>query len=484
MAFRLEAFAEAGLDEARLRRLLEEHVEQRLPRLDRLWRYYRNPTRLRVGADGLVRGEAAQRDGLPSRLRGGGVALRDDRVADDRSVVIENDIGWRVQAMVDFMFGRPVTLLSTAEDDSKRRAIELILDRVFERSGGIGLLQDMALLGAVHGHVGLLVRVDDLFDGAAAALRGGGGDLDAALEAAGRIRIELVEAARLAPLVDPSDYRRLSALVIRTEVDGGGSEGGDDAREVVEIIGPAARQVYVDEALAASSANRLGEIPFAHAQNISEPFRFEGLSEVEPLIPLQDELNTRLSDRAHRVTMQSFRMYLAKGIEGFAEAGGAGIGPGRVWSTENPEASIESFGGDAASPSEAAHIEEVRQAMDKVSGVTPIAAGVIRARVGQLSSENALRITMMGLLAKTARKRTSFGRALGEVSRLTLKALDFAGVFETSERERVVSVRWPEPLSLREPEAVENAAAKAALGVDRERVLQEIGYAGREIGIG
>ena len=54
-----------------------------------------------------------------------------------------------------------------------------------------------------------------------------------------------------------------------------------------------------------------------HIQNLPQPFFYAGQSEIEPLIALQDELNTRLSDRANRVTFQSFKMYLGKGIEHF-----------------------------------------------------------------------------------------------------------------------------------------------------------------------
>ena len=82
-----------------------------------------------------------------------------------------------------------------------------------------------------------------------------------------------------------------------------------------------------------------------------EALRYEGQSEVEPLIPLQDELNTRLSDRANRVTMQSFKMYLAKGLDGFADGSAPVVGPGRVWTTDNPDASMQTFGGDSSSPS-------------------------------------------------------------------------------------------------------------------------------------
>ena len=117
---------------------------------------------------------------------------------------------------------------------------------------------------------------------------------------------------------------------------------------------------------------------------MSQPFTFAGLSEVEPLVPLQDELNTRLSDRASRVTMSSFRMYLAKGLD---SADRLPVAPGTIWSTDNTEAQVTSFGGDSGTPSEDRHIDEIREAMDKQSGVPPLAAGVVRAKVGNLSSQ-------------------------------------------------------------------------------------------------
>src|SRR5690606_3114910 len=124
------------------------------------------------------------------------------------------------------------------------------------------------------------------------------------------------------------------------------------------------------------------------------------------------------------------------------------IGPGRLWSTDNPDASIEAFGGDAASPSEDRHIEEIREALDKVSGVPPLATGVVRARVGNLTSENALRITLTGLLSRTARKRVTYGRGLADLCSLILAALDQLGVFPTDPAagERTVRVEWPDPI--------------------------------------
>src|SRR5690606_6988541 len=121
--------------------------------------------------------------------------------------------------------------------------------------------------------------------------------------------------------------------------------------------------------------------------------------------------------RANRVTFQSFKMYLGKGIDGF---NARPVGPGQMWATDNLEASIEEFGGDAASPSEDQHIIEIREAMDKISGVTPLAAGVLRDKIGNLTSENALRITMLGLLARTLKKRIAYGNGIEQLCDLVL----------------------------------------------------------------
>lgn len=514
MVYRLDAFTDIGLDEALLALLIEQHERSVRPRLARLWSYYRNP----LEAPGQPRGNStrprlAQEAGLPPRLTGSGrdPAL-DDRGWARREIVIENDIGWRIQSMVDFMFGKPVAIVSTARDDNLRRTIERVLDAVWEASGGIALLQDAALLGHVYGHIDLLLKINE--DAGArgprklpapgpAPLSGNSGPgLDAIVAAATRLaRIEIIEPTRGIPLLSTADYRTIDAYIIHFERElnsvrsrpaqskaawrflGGPASGPARRRScLTQIISARARQVYEDGRLIEESANRWmpGELPVVHIQNISQPFRFDGQSDVEPLIPLQDELNTRLSDRASRVTLQSFKMYLAKGIDGFETLP---VGPGQVIATDNPDAAIEAFGGDAASPSEEAHIQEIREALDKTSGVPPLASGVVRAKIGNLSSANALRITLMGVLSKTARKRVSYGRGITQMSRLILTALDSAGILRTDPSDRGVRLVWPDPLpeDLREQAAA--ARAKQELGVPAERVLAELGYAPADPGI-
>ncbi len=135
-------------------------------------------------------------------------------------------------------------------------------------------------------------------------------------------------------------------------------------------------------------------------------------------------------------------MYLVKGLE----MNDAVIGPGQVFTTDNLGASIQGFGGDMACPSEDAHIADILDALDKASGVPPVATGVVQAKVGNLTSANALRLTLVGLLAKTARKRVTYGQAVLKASRLILSALSFHGVLVTRPEDRMLEIEWEDPL--------------------------------------
>lgn len=455
--------------------LLHEHQNQTLPRLDRLWQYYRNPAINEHSASAANRYQLAQEQGLPARLTRPPAASNDQP---SRERVIENDIAWRIHTLVDFMFGRPVTIQSLAPDHTRRDTLEQFLRSVFENNGGVSFFQDLALLGSVYGFVDVLVRVNP---------------------ATKQITLEPVEATRAIPVLDPQDYRQFQAYAlhvrqrtndvepdpllkrIRQRVLGSASAGRRSIVEHTQVWTPQLHQTYISKrtttgsarTLASSEINRLGRIPVVHIQNLPQPYCFEGLSEVEPLIPLQNELNTRLSDRANRVTFQSFKMYLGKGIEQFTDRS---VGPGQMWSTDNPDASIQEFGGDAHNPSEEAHINEVRDALDKTSGVTPVAAGLVRGKVGNLSSENAIRIVMMGLLAKTEKKRVTYGAGIARICELVLHAADVHGLLPNAPDERKVRLDWPSPIPDSENQTLKNAAMKLKLGVPRKQILAELGY--------
>jgi hypothetical protein len=453
---------------------LAELVARRRPRYRQLWRYYRESGE----AGRLAPAAAAGPDGgLPARLR----RSQGDPASPRSERVIENDIAWRVHGMVDFMVGRPPAIQSTLADPQRAAQIERFLHRVIGDNGGQAFFHALALVGHIYGFADIVLRLDT--------------DPDRP------ILFDLIDAVCTLPIEDPHDYTALRGYAVcrpeATQPSTGASwlrrvggrwlgdarPGGGGSIDRLELMTPRQTQLLRRTRsggfeVTESEPNPLGVLAVVHIQNLPQPFAYEGLSEVEPLIGLQDELNTRLSDRAHRVTLQSFKMYLAKGLDGF---GDRPVAPGQMWTTDNPDAAIESFGGDAASPSEDNHIREVREALDKASGISPLITGQLRDRLGNLSSENALRIVTMGLIARTDKKRFTYGEGIRRLMRLALHAADVTGLFPNTPEERQLHLDWPDPMPLGESDRLRNAERKLELGVPRRRVLAELGYTAADL---
>ena len=515
MGFDFGKFKDGGLSEAFVEWLVDEQGVAGGGHFGRLWDYYDNPMRQVVQGrnGGGSAGESgrnyvqAQEVGLPTRITGvvyshnnGADAGRSVGDIQRKEVVIENDIAWRINAMVDFLFGKGIQLISKSPQASKRREIEEIIKAVFSANGGNGFFQDMAVLGSVYGFVDCVVRPGEEVLHHFDPTKWGPGSnhtvdshhtssFDSIVRIASRIGLELIEAPRALPVLDENDYRKIRYYVQsfyqqKNDVTGqggflsrllGGSDSGRRRRSVMvtEIMGPGWWQRYENKELVSEGENPLGVVPVVHMQNIAQPYFYEGISDVGQLMALQDELNTRLSDRASRITFGAFKMYLAKGIEGVEDKP---VSPGRMWWTDNPDATIEEFGGDSSVPSEDKHINEIREAMDKISGVTPVVAGVLKNKLGNLTSGVALKMTFMGMLARTTRKQFTYGEGVKEICRLVLHTLDVCGVYRTKPSEREFEVRFANPLPENMTERLEEARIKKELGVSQEQLLSELGY--------
>jgi len=504
MSFDLRIFNDPQLDADYIEWLVDERSIDIQTHFTKLWEYYANPMCEITGISSSDRklnesGRCyvqAQEYGLPARVTGlvhsanaGVFGVKAVRDVQRKEVVIENDIAWRINAGVDFLFGKPVSFISRSPDSQKRSEIESILKAVFAANGNTGFFQDMAVLGSVYGFVDCLVRpgkkIIESISSSSQTL-----SLENVLQLARTIDLELIEAPRALPVLDENDYKKIRFYVqhfyqkrntlnkksfFLTKLFSQGRQSGNNRQvvAVTEIISTIGWQRYEDKQLVAEGQLPWGFLPVVHIQNIAQPYYYEGLSDVEILIPLQDELNTRLSDRANRITFQSFKMYLGKGIEGFEDRP---VSPGRMWYTDNPDASIEEFGGDEAMPSEGMHIAEIREAMDKVSGVTPVVAGVLKNKLGNLTSAVALRLTLMGMLSKNERKRFTYSEGLKKICKMVLQMLDKTNIYKNHEADRELDIIFPSPLPENMMEKLKEAQIKKELGVPTEQILRELGY--------
>jgi hypothetical protein len=505
MGFDLGIFKDPQLETDYIEWLVDEQSVDIQAHFAKLWEYYANrmmESDSSVASDRRVNESGrcyvqAQEYGLPPRITGvvhscnsgifGGRSIKD---VQRKEVVIENDIAWRINAAVDFLFGKPISVVSRAPDGQKRAEIESILKAVFEANGAIGFFQDLAVLGSVYGFVDCIVRpgseiLEQFTSSSSQTL-----SLKNVLQLAQTIGLELIEAPRALPVLEENDYKKIryyiqhfyqkrnsvnrkSSFLARLLLQGKRSGDSRETIAVTEIISATGWQRYEDKQLAGEGELPWGFLPVVHIQNIAQPYYYEGLSDVEPLIPLQDELNTRLSDRASRITFQSFKMYLGKGIEGFEDRP---ISPGRMWYTDNTDATIEEFGGDTATPSENMHIAEIREAMDKASGVTPVVAGVLKNKLGNLTSAVALRLTLMGMLSKNERKKFTYSEGLKRICKMVLDILGKANIYRTDVADREIDLIFPNPLPEDMTEKLKEAEIKKELGVPIEQVLKELGY--------
>ena len=125
--------------------VIDEHRRRALPRYNLFWSYYRNAMEVTGRAGARTRPyRLAHEATLPFRS---GDDDPDTRLR--RQSVIENDIAWRIHAMIDFIFGKPLTIRSQAADPHLRARIDAILHAAWDHSGGLALMQDCALLAHV-----------------------------------------------------------------------------------------------------------------------------------------------------------------------------------------------------------------------------------------------------------------------------------------------------------------------------------------------
>ncbi len=152
MGFDLSIFKDEQLEADYIEWLVDERSINIQTHFAKLWEYYTNQM-FDISGAGVFDRKAdgsgrcylqAQEYGLPARITGfvhsanagifGARAVKD---VQRKEVVIENDIAWRINAAVDFLFGKPISFVSKSPNSQKRAEIESILKAVFAANGAI-----------------------------------------------------------------------------------------------------------------------------------------------------------------------------------------------------------------------------------------------------------------------------------------------------------------------------------------------------------
>jgi hypothetical protein len=158
--------------------------------------------------------------------------------------------------------------------------------------------------------------------------------------------------------------------------------------------------------------NPFGFIPFIHVANLQPPNSSWGVSDLVDLVPLNRELDERMSDQADVIHYHADPPVVFRGVE---EHSDLPVGPGTVWDLPR-DADVALLEWRGSAPAVQEHIERLMRAIYDITETPRTSFG----DSGRLLSGVALETELQPLLQRTLRKRVAWSAALRRCVRMML----------------------------------------------------------------
>ena len=246
---------------------------------------------------------------------------------------------------------------------------------------------------------------------------------------------------------------------------GGGAGGG--GAEVVETWTEAAFRLEVAGRELRAGPNPYGVIPFVHVPNLPSPNELWGRSDLADVVPLNRELNERLSDQADVIRYHADPPVVFRGVE---DHNAITVGPGSVWDLpRDADVKLLEWQGQPVAVQE--HINLVLRALYETAETPRTAFG----DSGRVLSGVALETELRPLIQKTLRKRIIWSAALRRRTRLIWQiaarvGLVAPGAFDGL-RPRII---WPSMMPQDDAQDVRNNALLVAAGLRSHRTAMDL----------
>jgi hypothetical protein len=383
---------------------------------------------------------------------------------------------------VSYLLGRGINFAvqpagSSPEEQAAAAAAEELLYQVYEENN----LEAVDIQGAINGAV-LGDTVFKLFWEQLPGGRGSGagaqglGDRGQRTGGHGRIRVVSIDPMTFFPRWaedDPSTLLSVRVIYRLTAEEAERRWGEAETRRSSPSQGA---EVAVEESWTATemvisvgdwevvrTLNPYGFIPFVHIPNARPANEFWGVSDLKDVIPLNRELNERMSDVADVIRFHSDPPVIFKGV---TEHSNLAVGPGTVWDV--PEgAEVELLEWRGQTPAVQDHLDRVMRALHDVAETPKTAFG----DAGRLLSGVALETELQPLIQKTLRKRAWWNAGLRHRNRCILRIAELKGLGSFAPyRSRII---WP-PLLPTDGEAeVRNNVSLVAAGLRSRRTAMD-----------
>jgi hypothetical protein len=226
-------------------------------------------------------------------------------------------------------------------------------------------------------------------------------------------------------------------------------------------------ELYLDGQAVRQGPNPYGFIPFVHVPNLQPPNTPWGVSDLVDVIPLNRELDERMSDQADVIRYHADPPVVFRGVESHDSLS---VGPGTVWDLpRDADVKLLEWQGQPVAVQE--HINLVLRALYETAETPRTAFG----DSGRLLSGVALETELRPLIQRTLRKRIVWSAALRRRARLIWRIAEQVGLLAPGStaglRPRVI---WPSMMPADDAQEVRNQVALVAAGLRSHRTAMDL----------
>lgn len=249
----------------------------------------------------------------------------------------------------------------------------------------------------------------------------------------GRIRLSVVPTQFVFPRFNDHDKDKLEHLLImypiRTEKETGILFKRTSTTTVIykEFWTNSEIVVYEGDKEVDRMENPYGFIPFVQIKNFPVAGRTRGVGDLDDVIPLNVELNTKKSDISEVIDYHSAPITLVYG----AKIGNLEKGANKVWGGLPKDAKVENLGLQGDLTASANYIAETKTAMCEIAGIPETVLGGASAISN--TSGVALQYINLPLIERTRIKRNCSTAGLKTVNEYTLFIAMYHGLIEKPE---------------------------------------------------
>jgi len=302
----------------------------------------------------------------------------------------------------------------------------------------------------------------------------------------GKVRINVLPTSSVFPVYSSHDKDKMVSCTIQYAILEMGIDGKPVARMYKEVVTRDIISYYIDNELVEEIPNILREINIVQIKNIPLAGESRGQSDLKSIIPLQKELNAKVTDVSDIINYHSAPITIIQG----AKSKNLEKGAKKVWGGLPKDAKVYNLELNSDLNASNSFISTIKTAIHELSNTPEDSLG------GKSAVSNttgvALQIKYAPLLEKTWLKRQTYGGGIKDVCRLIIKLLRVKGsdeerkllndLMSTSEGIKKVfdiTVTFPDPLPKDEMVQLQIIAQKMNLGLEEpEGALKELGYEG------